>query len=39
MTNDQKSAPKLIALGSARRQTKGTPIGARQESLMVGFYD
>lgn len=29
----------LIVLGSARRQTKGTPIGAKQESLMVGFYD
>jgi len=39
MTKDQKSAPKLVALGSARRETKGTPIGAKQESLMVGFYD
>ncbi|SDA36909.1 hypothetical protein SAMN03159340_04016 [Sphingomonas sp. NFR15] len=39
MTKDPKSAPKLIPLGSARRETKGTPIGARQESLMVGFYD
>ena len=39
MTKEPQSAPKLIVLGSARRQTKGTPIGARQESLMVGYYD
>lgn len=39
MTKDQKPEPRLIALGAARRQTRGTPIGARQESLMVGFYD
>lgn len=39
MTKERKSEPKLVALGSARRQTKGTPIGAKQEPLMVGFYD
>lgn len=39
MTKEPQSAPKLIVLGSARRQTKGTPIGARQETLMVGYYD
>lgn len=39
MTKEPKPEPKLIVLGSARRRTKGTPIGARQESLMVGYYD
>ncbi len=39
MMKDQKSERKLVVLGSARRETKGTPIGAKQEALMVGYYD
>lgn len=38
MTKEQKVEPRLIKLGSARRQTKGTPIGAKQE-MLVGYFD
>jgi hypothetical protein len=38
MTKQTKDAPKLARLGAARRETKGGPIGSRQESLM-GRYD
>jgi hypothetical protein len=39
MTKQDKTAPKLNRLGTARRETKGLPIGSKQESLVTGQYD
>lgn len=37
MTKQCKDRSKLTRLGTARRETKGSPIGAQQETLMGRF--
>jgi len=39
MTKRDKIPSKLTRLGTARQETKGLPIGSKQESLVTGQYD